>query len=169
MFFSVMIETNDGIRKNWHRRNYLALQGQAYNQSNSGNKAMRKKILETMEKYYFADQGLLFFLHGYKDTYINGILENIVYLELLRRGFEVFIGKLGDTEIDFIAKKGGEVLYIQVSYLLSTEETKIREYRPLQAVNDNFPKLILTMDELPESNERGIVRKNIREWLLEKQ
>lgn len=128
-----------------------------------------KKILETMEKYYFADQGLLFFLHGYKDTYINGILENIVYLELLRRGFEVFIGKLGDTEIDFIAKKGGDLLYIQVSYLLASEETKIREYRPLQAVNDNFPKLILTMDELPESNEGGIVRKNIREWLLEKQ
>ncbi|WP_191015771.1 ATP-binding protein [Treponema zioleckii] len=127
-----------------------------------------KKILETMEKYYFADQGLLFFLHGYKDTYINGILENIVYLELLRRGFEVFIGKLGDTKIDFIAKKGGEVLYIQVSYLLVSEETKIREYRPLQAVNDNFPKLILTMDELPESNEGGIVRKNIREWLLNK-
>lgn len=127
-----------------------------------------KKILETMEKYYFADQGLLFFLHGYKDTYINGILENIVYLELLRRGFEVFIGKLGDTEIDFIAKKGGELLYIQVSYLLASEETKIREYRPLQAVNDNFPKLILTMDELPESNEGGIVRKNIREWLLNK-
>lgn len=128
-----------------------------------------KKILETMEKYYFADQGLLFFLHGYNDTYINGILENIVYLELLRRGFEVFIGKLGDTEIDFIAKKGGDLLYIQVSYLLASEETKIREYRPLQAVNDNFPKLILTMDELPESNEGGIVRKNIREWLLEKQ
>jgi len=128
-----------------------------------------KKILETMEKYYFADQGLLFFLHGYKDTYINGILENIVYLELLRRGFEVFIGKLGDTEIDFIAKKGGDLLYIQVSYLLASEETKIREYRPLQAVNDNFPKLILTMDELPESNDGGIVRKNIREWLLEKQ
>ena len=126
-----------------------------------------KKILETMEKYYFEDQGLLFFLHGFKDTYINGILENIVFSELLRRGYQVFIGKIGDTEIDFVAEKNGEKIYIQVSYLLSSEETKEREYRPLLEVKDNFPKLILTMDDLPESNENGIIRKNIREWLLE--
>ena len=125
-----------------------------------------KKILETMEKYYFEDQGLLFFLHGFKDTYINGILENIVFSELLRRGYQVFIGKIGDTEIDFVAEKNGEKIYIQVSYLLSSEETKEREYRPLLDVKDNFPKLILTMDDLPESNENGIIRKNIREWLL---
>ncbi len=126
-----------------------------------------KKILETMEKYYFEDQGLLFFLHGFKDSYINGILENIVFSELLRRGYQVFIGKIGDTEIDFIANKSGGTTYIQVSYLLSSEETKTREYRPLLAVKDNHPKLILTMDDLPESNENGIIRKNIREWLLQ--
>ena len=126
-----------------------------------------KKILETMEKYYFADQGLLLFLHGFKDTYINGILENIVFSELLRRGYQVFIGKIGDTEIDFMAEKSGEKIYVQVSYLLSSEETKEREYRPLLDVKDNYPKLILTMDDLPESNENGIIRKNIREWLLE--
>ncbi|MBR1714118.1 MAG: ATP-binding protein [Treponema sp.] len=126
-----------------------------------------KKILETMEKYYFEDQGLLFYLHGFKDTYINGILENIVFSELLRRGYQVFIGKIGDTEIDFMAEKSGEKIYVQVSYLLSSEETKEREYRPLLDVKDNFPKLILTMDDLPESNENGIIRKNIREWLLE--
>lgn len=126
-----------------------------------------KKILETMEKYYFADQGLLFFLHGYKDSYINGILENIVFMELLRRNYEVFIGKIGENEIDFIAIKGAETTYIQVSYLLSSEETKEREYRPLLAIKDNFPKLILTLDDLPESNENGIVRKNIRQWLME--
>ena len=128
-----------------------------------------KKILETMEKYYFADQGLLFFLHGYKDTYINAILENIVYIELLRRGYEVYIGKNGEWEIDFIAKKGGEMLYMQVSYLLSSEETREREYRPLCEIKDNFPKLILTLDELPESNENGIIRKNLREWLLKEE
>lgn len=109
-----MMETNDGIRKNWNRRKisvetvYSDLQylQDAFVLHKVQRYDIRgKKILETMEKYYFADQGLLFFLHGYKDTYINGILENIVYLELLRRGFEVFIGKLGDTEIDFIAKK----------------------------------------------------------------
>ena len=126
-----------------------------------------KKILETMEKYYFADQGLLFFLHGYKDSYINGILENIVFTELLRRNYEVFIGKIGENEIDFIAIKEAEPTYIQVSYLLSSEETKERGYRPLLAIKDNFPKLILTLDELPESNENGIVRKNLRQWLME--
>ena len=125
-----------------------------------------KKILETMEKYYFADHGLLFFLHGYKDSYINGILENIVFAELIRRNYEVYIGTIGETEIDFIAKKGSETQYIQVSYLLSSNEVKEREYRPLLAVNDNFPKTILTLDELPESNENGIIRKNLREWLL---
>ena len=129
-----------------------------------------KKILETMEKYYLADQGLLTFLHGYKDTYINGILENIVFIELLRRGYKVFIGKIGDAEIDFAAEKNGEKLYVQVAYIISSEETKEREIRPLKsllALGDNFPKLILTMDELPPSNENGIVRKNIREWILE--
>ncbi|MCR5763201.1 MAG: ATP-binding protein, partial [Treponema sp.] len=126
-----------------------------------------KKILETMEKYYFADQGLLFFLHGYKDSYINGILENIVFTELLRRNYEVFIGKIGENEIDFIAVKEAEPTYIQVSYLLSSEETKEREYRPLLAIKDNFPKLILTLDDLPESNENGILRKNLRQWLME--
>lgn len=126
-----------------------------------------KKILETMEKYYFADQGLLFFLHGYKDSYINGILENIVFMELLRRNYEVFIGKIGENEIDFIAIKGAETTYIQVSYLLSSEETKEREFRPLLAIKDNFPKLILTLDDLPESNENGILRKNLRQWLME--
>ena len=66
-----------------------------------------------------------------------------------------------------MAEKSGEKIYVQVSYLLSSEETKEREYRPLLEVKDNFPKLILTMDDLPESNENGIIRKNIREWLLE--
>lgn len=129
-----------------------------------------KKILETMEKYYLIDQGLLTFLHGFKDTYINGILENIVYIELLRRGYKVFIGKIGDIEIDFTAEKSAERVYIQVSYLMNSEETKQRELQPLQQLikqGDNFPKLILTMDELPSSNENGILRKNLREWLLE--
>ncbi len=129
-----------------------------------------KRILETMEKYYFTDHGLLIFLHGFKDTYLNGILENIVFIELLRRGYKVFIGKIGDLEIDFVAGKNGEKLYIQVAYLINSEEAKEREMRPLKSLitaGDNFPKLILTMDLLPPSNENGIIRKNIREWILE--
>ena len=109
---------------------------------------------------------LLFLLHGYRDSYINGILENIVFTELLRRSYAVYIGKAGDTEIDFVAVKGAETIYVQVAYLLSSEEARTREYRPLRAINDNYAKLILTMDNLPELNDGGIIRKNIREWLL---
>ena len=129
-----------------------------------------KKILETMEKYYFTDHGLLTFLHGFKDAYLNGILENIVFIELLRRGYKVFIGKIGELEIDFVAEKNGEKLYVQVAYLINSQETKEREMRPLKSLiasGDNFPKLVLTMDLLPPSNENGIIRKNLREWILE--
>ena len=127
-----------------------------------------KKLLETMEKYYIADQGIRFRLLGFKDSAINGLLENIVFIELLRRGFQVFIGKIGEYEIDFIAEKDGNKEYYQVCYLLSSEEVKNREYRSLEMIKDNFPKTILSMDELPESTEEGIVRKNLRNWLLEK-
>lgn len=126
-----------------------------------------KKILETMEKYYIADQGLRFNLLGFKDADINGILENIVFIELLRRGFSVFIGKTETFEIDFVAEKSGKREYFQVAYLLSSQETLEREERPLKMVHDNFPKTILTLDELPDSNQDGIVRKNLRRWLLE--
>lgn len=127
-----------------------------------------KKLLETSEKYYIGDHGLRFCLLGFKDSAINGILENIVFIELLRRGFEVFIGKIGDTEIDFIAQKNGTKQYIQVCYLLASDETKEREYKPLKQIDDNYPKMILSLDELPDSNEDGIIRKNLRTWLGEK-
>lgn len=125
-----------------------------------------KKILETMEKYYIADTGFRFQLLGFSDSAINGLLENIVYVELLRRGYKVSIGKIGEYEIDFVAEKNGITEYFQVSYLLSFEETKIREYRPLELINDNYPKFILTLDNLPTSNTNGIIRMNLREWLL---
>ena len=126
-----------------------------------------KKLLETMEKYYIADQGIRFRLLGYKDSAINGLLENIVFLELIRRGYQVSIGKIGEYEIDFIAEKEGKKEYYQVCYLLSSEDVKIREYRSLMQIKDNFPKTILSLDELPDSFEEGILRKNLRQWLLE--
>ena len=92
-----------------------------------------------------------------------------MFIELLWRDYKVFIGKIGDAEIDFAAGKKDEKLYVQVAYIISPEETKERELRPLKsllALGDNFPKLILTMDELPPSNENGIVRRNIRVWIL---
>ena len=125
-----------------------------------------KKLLETMEKYYIADQGIRFKLLGFKDTGINGVLENIVFIELLRRGYQVYIGKIKEYEIDFIAEKNGEKEYFQVCYLLTNQDVVEREYRPLQQINDNFPKTILSMDELPASNTDGILRLNLRQWLL---
>ena len=125
-----------------------------------------KKLLETMEKYYIADQGIRFRLLGFKDSGINGILENIVFIELLRRGYQVYIGKIKEYEIDFIAERNGEREYFQVCYLLSSQDVVEREYRPLQQIQDNFPKTILSMDELPASNAEGIRRLNLRHWLL---
>lgn len=125
-----------------------------------------KKLLETMEKYYIADTGFRFQLLGFSDNAINGLLENIVFIELLRREYKVCIGKIGEYEIDFVAEKNGVSEYFQVSYLLSSEETMEREYRPLELLNDNYPKYILTLDDLPESNTNGIIRMNLRKWLL---
>lgn len=125
-----------------------------------------KKLLETMEKYYIADTGFRFQLLGFSDNAINGLLENIVFIELLRREYKVYIGKIGEYEVDFIAEKNGIREYFQVSYLLSSEETREREYRPLELLNDNYPKYILTLDDLPESNTNGIIRMNLRKWLL---
>lgn len=125
-----------------------------------------KHLLETMEKYYLADWGLKNYLLGFSDKSISGILENIVYIELLRRGYNVKIGKLDDTEIDFIAEKNGKLHYYQVAYLLSSQQTKAREYEPLNKLKDSFPKTILTLDALPPSDENGIARINIREFLL---
>ena len=127
-----------------------------------------KKILETMEKYYIADTGFRFQLLGFSDSAINGLLENLVYIELLRRGYKVYIGKSGDYEIDFVAEKNGTVEYYQVCYLLSSEETRLRELRSLESLDDNYPKYILTLDDLPQSNANGIIRMNLRNWLLEK-
>jgi predicted AAA+ superfamily ATPase len=126
-----------------------------------------KKLLETMEKYYIADSGLRFALLGFKDTAINGLLENIVYIELLRRGYSVTIGKFDSVEIDFVAEKSGSRSYFQVCYLMNSEETIKREYSSLKLIKDNFPKTILTLDDLPEANDDGILRKNLIEWLLE--
>ena len=88
-------------------------------------------------------------------------------MELIRRGYQVSIGKIGEYEIDFIAEKEGKKEYYQVCYLLSSEDVKIREYRSLLQIKDNFPKTILSLDELPDSFEEGILRKNLRQWLLE--
>lgn len=124
-----------------------------------------EKQLETLEKYYMTDIGLRHALVGYREHDINLFLENIVYLELRKRGYMVEIGKLDELEIDFIASKENTRIYIQVAYLLSDDRTRDREFKPLRLVQDNFPKYVITMDELPASNTEGIIRMNILDFL----
>lgn len=126
-----------------------------------------KRRLETQEKYYASDLGLRHALLGFRDADISGLLENVVYLELRRRGYKVSIGKQDAAEVDFIAEKQEEKLYIQVSYLLADKSVLDREMAPLRMVDDNYEKWILTMDPLPDANIEGIRRRSLMEFLLE--
>jgi len=126
-----------------------------------------KRILELYEKYYAGDIGLRNSILGYKDNDIAGLLENIVYLELLKRGYKVNIGKIKELEIDFVTEKNGNIEYYQVSYLLASTKTIEREIAPLKKIEDNYPKYILTLDEYLEKNHEGIIYKNLIDFLLE--
>lgn len=126
-----------------------------------------KRLLELHEKYYLGDIGLRHALLGYREADISGILENIVFLELKRRGYTVHIGKLDTLEIDFIATRANEKIYIQVAYLLANEETVQREFKPLLQIKDNYPKYVLSMDTLFGSDHEGIRRLNLIDFLLQ--
>lgn len=126
-----------------------------------------KEILQTNEKYYIGDQSLVYAVMGYKDRLIAGILENIVMLEIERRGYRVFVGKLDTKEIDFIAERKNEKVYIQVSYTPTVaQETIDREFAPLLAIKDNYPKYVVTMDDFWRDNVDGVKHKNLAEFLL---
>ena len=126
-----------------------------------------KEILKTQEKYYAVDIGLRYHILGQNSGRDMGhILENIVYLELLRRGYTVYIGKLEDLEIDFVAKNSKETIYYQVSLTTREESTLDRELTPLQKINDNYQKIILTMDDDLDADFDGIRKINIIDWLL---
>ena len=124
-----------------------------------------KQILASNEKYYIADHGIREAVFGGNAKDINLILENIVYLELLRRGYEVTIGRYGDKEIDFVCSKSVEKLYIQVAYLLASDETIAREFDIYNSIRDNFPKYVLSLDEF-DMSRNGIKHRNIRDFLL---
>jgi len=126
-----------------------------------------KKILKRLEKYYLADLGLRFNVLGYRKNDISQLLENIVYLELLRKGYKVYVGKENDREIDFIGIKRNEKLYIQVTYILSNDKVIEREYKPLKKVEDNYPKLVLSLDKMPIGVQEGIQWMNIIDFLLD--
>ena len=127
-----------------------------------------KQHLKSLEKYYLVDIGLRRMLLGDKNTDIGHILENIIYLELLRRGYTVDIGKVDNKEIDFIAMVGGDKIYYQVAASILDPSTFEREIAPLKKVNDHYSKFILSMDELP-MGDAGIKQINILDFLLEKQ
>lgn len=124
-----------------------------------------KQILASQEKYYIADHGVREAVFGGNLRDINLILENIVFLELLRRGYTVTVGKSGALEVDFIAEQRGERVYIQVCYLLAAPETVQREFGVYDTIPDNFPKYVVSMDEL-DLSRNGIHHKNIRDFLL---
>jgi len=127
-----------------------------------------KEILKTQEKFYASDVSLIYATMGYRDRMISGILENIVFLELKRRGYQVYIGKLDTKEIDFIAEKQGEKIYLQVAYKLESEQTVEREFSPLLAVADNYPKYVVTMDDFWKDSIEGVKHLYINDFLLSK-
>ncbi len=124
-----------------------------------------KQILATNEKYYIADHGIREAVFGGNRRDINQILENIVFLELLRRGYDVTVGKAGEKEIDFVCERQGERLYVQVAYLLASDETVRREFGAYAGIRDNYPKYVVSLDEFDMGRD-GIKHRNIRDFLL---
>lgn len=125
-----------------------------------------KEILKTQEKFYLADPALRYSVLGYSPDSVAAMLENIVYLELLRRGYEVFVGKLDGAEIDFIATKQEDKLYIQVTQEIGSPETERREYGRLLDIRDNYPKYVLRTDAFAGGNYEGIKTMHIADFLL---
>lgn len=127
-----------------------------------------KQYLKTLEKYYAVDMGLRYMLLGTRSTDVGHILENVVYLELIRRGYDVYVGKIDDLEVDFVAMDKKQIEYFQVAATVRDDNTLNRELIPLQKISDNYPKVILTLDDDPEADYDGIKRINVLDWLIEK-
>lgn len=125
-----------------------------------------RQFLKSLEKYYVVDVGLRSLILGERTRDMGHILENLVYLELIRRGYQVYIGKVGNLEVDFIAEKNGEKIYYQVAATILDPATYEREFAPLKAIPDNYPKYVLTLDEFP-MGEDGINQKNVIEFFME--
>lgn len=126
-----------------------------------------REFLRTLGKYYIVDIGLRNYLLGFRDRDTGHVLENVVYLELLRRGYDVAIGKIDRFEVDFIATKADEKLYIQVTESMRDEMVRERELRPLQKIQDNYKKLVLTLEPGIEREFGGIQVVNVVDWLIE--
>lgn len=127
-----------------------------------------KQYLQSGDKYYATDITMRYALLGRKNIDLGHVLENIVYLELLRRGYKIYIGKFGNKEIDFVAENSKGIQYFQVAYTVRDEKTLERELSALESINDHYPKFILTMDVDPEVDYNGIRKINVLDWLLDK-
>lgn len=146
---------------------YIAMLRSAFIVSSVGRYDVKgKQLLKTLGKNYIVDIGFRNMLLGYRDVDRGHILENIVYLELIRRDYNVYIGKVGETEIDFVAEKPNEKLYIQVTESMQSTETRERELRPLRMISDNYEKIVLSMEHSYINSYDGIKSINLIDWLL---
>lgn len=138
---------------------YILYQAKRYN-------VKGKQYLKTLEKYYVVDIGMRYMLLGSRALDVGHILENVVYLELIRRGFKVYVGKVDASEVDFVAMDKKRTTYYQVAATVRDSNTLKRELAPLEAISDHYPKIILTLDEDPEADYSGIRRINALDWLI---
>ena len=125
-----------------------------------------KEILKTLEKYFVGDLALTHAVMGYRDRIISGLLENVVLLELMRRGYRVFTGRSDEKEIDFIAVKGYEKIYVQVSFWMDSQSTIDREFSPLLKIRDHHQKYVVTLDEIWHNNIEGIQHMHIADLFV---
>lgn len=149
--------------------NYLdALQGAFILQRVPRYDIKGKELLQTNEKYFVSDLSLIYAVMGYKDRMIAGALENIVYWEMRRRGYDTFIGKQDSREVDFVGIRRDEKIYVQVTYRMVSDATVEREFSPLLAISDHYPKFVVSMDDVWQDNIEGVRHRHIADFLTDK-
>lgn len=164
------LNSNKIVEKSNHQTidNYLNMLEKSYIVYKADRTDIKSKVLlKTLGKYYISDTGIRNIILGFRNVNEGHLLENVVYLELLRRGYRVNIGKTGEYEVDFVAEKPNEIKYYQVTQSLYNEDVKNRELRSLENISDNYEKIILTMDKTINKDINGIKIINIVNWLLE--
>jgi predicted AAA+ superfamily ATPase len=126
-----------------------------------------KQLLETNDKYYLTDHSLQYVVRDLRADKVQGILENIVYMELIRQGYNVYVGKFDTREVDFVAERiDGKKIYVQVCLELFDDKVYNREFTPLKEIKDNFPKYVVSMDKYAERNDGGVIGIHLRDFLL---
>lgn len=164
------LNSNKVVQKSNHQTidNYLNMLEKSYIIYKADRTDVKSKsLLKTLGKYYVSDSGIRNIILGFRNINEGHLLENIVYLELLRRGYRVNIGKIGDYEVDFVAENPHTIRYYQVAQSISDEDVRAREIRSLENIPDNYEKIILSMDKSINNDYNGIKVRNIISWLLD--